>query len=1387
MKKLFSLVSLLTCLGFGGLLASASPVNMPGVEKAGEETFIVTIDQGVKSSKADVARNKVLNELAYRLPEELYHIDHVYDEVLNGFSITMDSSLKDYVAEIPGVASVEVSHTYARPTASTLSSGASTFASSAEDIKRDKLANYSAETMSATSTDISKAIKDVTGTEGEAQLGKGITIGIIDTGLFLNQVEGTSQRSELEATADEYNAAAFKDTTNVEDVLSESVVNAAKSDPEFVGQEGVRINKKIAFAYDYQGNDDNVNPSTADHGTHVASLAAANGDDFTGIAPNAQLAILKVFPDGDGGAGDSDIIAAINDAAKLGLDVINLSLGTDLTDYDDDASSLTYQAIQGAIEAGVIVNYAAGNSGKSSFSGNQGYSDWTTDTVESSYLGGETLNDENVNIVASSNPDKAFYESILLVNGTAVSYYDQVINREGSTIEYNQEHPFTQLLGDQQEGTFNYVRIGGVGANSDYQSFYDSYNQEHETEITSFAGLKEQLGKDSKVIAVIDRGETTFTEKTLAAQAAGADALIVINNDASVTFNFNFDYGSYNPEIPVILVFQNMGPTFGEDNTVGELTLSTNQAVVAPDGNITSSFSSDGPSYNLDISPTISAPGGQVIGAIDASVVGATSKLAGYDNMSGTSMASPNFSGALASVLSEKKPENGGSLALEDDEAFAAYKKKISNIAMSTANQLVDSTANNIGSIRLQGSGIINVADMLGNNAYVTSPSVSDSEAVSSSEALKTESTEVSKVELKNRGTLNTDLATDEEAYIEFSYTIHNDSSKTRTYTPSLSLMIPDLRIQLTTSEYENSKENDPTTVADVAENLPGSITTSINDQTLTIPDANWAEGKGDVEVAANSTATGKVRVRIDNIELDKVFDADVDGDGEKDVPDFHGTLREYFNQYFKSAGGSYVEGYLYLTEKDSTTSEDNENGVSHTLTMPYLGFYGDYTVGKAVEPFQFEKEKGHLYNSELADAYIKNLSGTAAKRNAYTGSTLAATGSTPTSSEIGRIGDLSTSAYPNGTKYLDIARYDENGDLYLKAGANGVSDHLVSVFYVNRSVSEATWSISGSGVNKSGQIGDLYEYSSGWASATGMGLAKSLFVPGTTSYLMHHGYACIDISSLDEGEYTLSYNFTLRGTNTTQTSSYKLIIDKTVPEFISAVSQTSSTGRQQLVVTTKGGDSAISYAGRAAIPVKVEGSDDLYQATLTLTDTILEENDGRLNITITDTAYNSISVIVHLNSLNAFVSASDIPDDSDFVLSPTNISAGNYSYDVNLTDADGADLDYDGVASLTLYIGTGLDASTITASVNGQAAENMSYDSASGYLTLHGVQFTDGFASISLSRQVIAPGTTPVDPSTPSGGLQAWHIALIAVGGVIVVGGAAFLTIFFLKKKKAK
>ena len=97
--------------------------------------------------------------------------------------------------------------------------------------------------------------------------------------------------------------------------------------------------------------------STAAHGTFVASVAAARGDNATSIAGacwSCKIMPLKVFTD-DGGATTSDIADAIIYAADNGATVINLSLSS------STESLLEGLAVLLAINAGTTVVAAAGN------------------------------------------------------------------------------------------------------------------------------------------------------------------------------------------------------------------------------------------------------------------------------------------------------------------------------------------------------------------------------------------------------------------------------------------------------------------------------------------------------------------------------------------------------------------------------------------------------------------------------------------------------------------------------------------------------------------------------------------------------------------------------------------------------------------------------------------------------------------------------------------------------------------------------------------------------------------------------------------------------------------------------------------------------------------
>lgn len=93
------------------------------------------------------------------------------------------------------------------------------------------------------------------------------------------------------------------------------------------------------------------------HGTHVSGIIAANGK-FQGVAPEADIYAYRAL--GPGGRGTSiQVIAALEQAVKDGMDIINLSLGNSINGPDFPTST----AVDRAHELGTIVVIANGNDG----------------------------------------------------------------------------------------------------------------------------------------------------------------------------------------------------------------------------------------------------------------------------------------------------------------------------------------------------------------------------------------------------------------------------------------------------------------------------------------------------------------------------------------------------------------------------------------------------------------------------------------------------------------------------------------------------------------------------------------------------------------------------------------------------------------------------------------------------------------------------------------------------------------------------------------------------------------------------------------------------------------------------------------------------------------
>ena len=97
------------------------------------------------------------------------------------------------------------------------------------------------------------------------------------------------------------------------------------------------------------------------HGTHVAGIIAANGNNnIKGVAPDAELYILKAI-DQTGSGKLSWVVNAINYAVSLNVDIISMSLGMPVSDEKLE------KAINNAIKNKISVVCAAGNEGDGNY------------------------------------------------------------------------------------------------------------------------------------------------------------------------------------------------------------------------------------------------------------------------------------------------------------------------------------------------------------------------------------------------------------------------------------------------------------------------------------------------------------------------------------------------------------------------------------------------------------------------------------------------------------------------------------------------------------------------------------------------------------------------------------------------------------------------------------------------------------------------------------------------------------------------------------------------------------------------------------------------------------------------------------------------------------
>ncbi len=253
--------------------------------------------------------------------------------------------------------------------------------------------------------------------------------------------------------------------------------------------------------YDFVDND-SIPQDTNGHGTQVTGIIAADGQ-LIGIAPKVEIFSYRVSSDGESVPSDL-IIKAINRAVEDRVDIINISLGVNMTHAKID------NAVNNAIDHGIVVVAAAGNSGP-----------------DKSTIGSPARNPNAITVGATYN------------------------NRDSSMVS-------TLQVGEMQ---FQVLPMLGTDIISDPIStdiIFGKYSRENDFD---------DLDVRDKIVLAERGGETPdeivfFSDKEIFASKNGAKGLVVYNNQPGIFFGeLIHEYVSedYYPSIPTVSMTREEG------------------------------------------------------------------------------------------------------------------------------------------------------------------------------------------------------------------------------------------------------------------------------------------------------------------------------------------------------------------------------------------------------------------------------------------------------------------------------------------------------------------------------------------------------------------------------------------------------------------------------------------------------------------------------------------------------------------------------------------------------------------------------------------------------------------------------------------------------------
>ena len=713
---------------------------------------------------------------------------------------------------------------------------------------------------------------------------------------------------------------------------------------------------KLPFNYNYvDGNFDvtHDNDEEGEHGSHVAGIATANRYVKTetgfasaleevkvqGVAPDAQLITMKVFGK-NGGAYDSDYMAAIEDAILLGCDAVNLSLGSS---NPGNTYSETYQDFLEQLEdTDTVVVVAAGNAGT-----------WADGTWNGH------LYSDSVSLDMVGSPG-SYTNSFTVASADNVGYTGQYLSVGGRQIFYTETKSGAAAIATLAGQELEYVFTDGVGNPEDWEGI----------DLTD-------------KVAVCARGEINFSQKAQTAADAGAAAILIYNNQAGV---INMDLSDYTGSAPCVSITQADGAWMKEQAEAvekedgetwyytGSLTVADGVSSVVYDTPITmSDFSSWGVPGSLELKPEITAPGGNIY-SVNGVIPGGES----YETMSGTSMASPQIAG-MSTLVAQYIKDAG----LQEKTGLST-RVLAQSLLMSTAEPLMDAESGSYYPAIQQGAGLANVGDAISASAYVLVDGQPDGKVKAE---LGDDPERTGKYQFSF--TLN-NLTSEVQEYLLSADLFTQDLFES--YASENDQWIAEYYDDI---EYRTAWYLSKTTTAldaDIAWTVDGKAMELDNGLVHMDFDGNGIVNRDDAQALLDYASGNRE-------EISALSYADLDGSGDVTTYDAYlllkglnggavtlpaggkteitvtMTLTEAQKKALdeKYENGAYVQGYVFAAP---TTTSEGIQGVTHSI--PVLAFYGNWT-----DASMFEKGNSFTYSKDLEEqtpymgnTYVNYISG---------------------------------------------------------------------------------------------------------------------------------------------------------------------------------------------------------------------------------------------------------------------------------------------------------------------------------------------------------------------------------------------------------------------------